>query len=415
MTDTKRHVTIIGAGIVGVSCAAFLQREGFDVTVVDKLEPGQGTSFGNAGSVSPSAILPVAMPGIMKKIPRWLLDPLGPLTVRWSYLPYVAPWLLQFIRHANRDEAVRVATAMRNLMGTVFDDYRTLLPAQDFAHLFRRNGCLYIYENQEELRAAKWSLDLRRDLGAEMVEVGGDEIRQFEPALNKRFDLGIYAPENGSTIDPYRLVNSIADVVKRNGGKFVTAEVRDVTLGDDGPVSLETSVGTLPVDKLVLAAGAWSSPLARKLGAKVPLETQRGYHVTFSNPRIEVHRTVMWNTRSVFVNPMEVGLRIAGTVELAGLKAAPNFARADKLADIARDMFPDLDTAEQSQWMGHRPCLPDSLPVVDRSPRYANTVFAFGHQHVGICSGGPTGKHVAALMADKIPEIDLAPFSANRF
>ena len=241
MTDTKRHVTIIGAGIVGVSCAAFLQREGFDVTVVDKLEPGQGTSFGNAGSVSPSAILPVAMPGIMKKIPRWLLDPLGPLTVRWSYLPYVAPWLLQFIRHANRDEAVRVATAMRNLMGTVFDDYRTLLPAQDFAHLFRRNGCLYIYENQEELRAAKWSLDLRRDLGAEMVEVGGDEIRQFEPALNKRFDLGIYAPGNGSTIDPYRLVNSIADVVKRNGGKFVTAEVRDVTLGDDGPVSLETS------------------------------------------------------------------------------------------------------------------------------------------------------------------------------
>lgn len=415
MTDTKRHVTIIGAGIVGVSCAAFLQREGFDVTVVDKLEPGKGTSFGNAGSVSPSAILPVAMPGMMKKIPRWLLDPLGPLTVRWSYLPYVAPWLLQFIRHATRDEAVRVATAMRDLMGTVFEDYRTLLPAQDFAQLFRRNGCLYIYETREELRAAKWSLDLRRDLGAEMVEVGGDEIRQFEPALNKRFELGIFAPENGSTIDPYRLVNSIADVVKRNGGKFVTAEVHDVFLGDDGPVSLETSAGTLPVDKLVLAAGAWSSPLARKLGAKVPLETQRGYHVTFPNPRIEVQRTVMWNTRSVFVNPMEVGLRIAGTVELAGLKAAPNYARADRLAEIARDMFPDLDTAEQSQWMGHRPCLPDSLPVVDRSPRYANTVFAFGHQHVGICSGGPTGKHVAALMADKTPEIDLSPFSANRF
>ncbi|WP_417589587.1 NAD(P)/FAD-dependent oxidoreductase [Pararhodobacter oceanensis] len=415
MTDTKGHVTIIGAGIVGVSCAAFLQREGFDVTVVDWLEPGQGTSFGNAGSVSPSAILPVAMPGMVKKLPRWLLDPLGPLTVRWSYLPWIAPWLLRFIRHASRDEALRVATAMRDLMGTVFDDYRALLSPEDFAELFRRNGCLYVYGSGEELAAAKWSLDLRRNLGAEMVEIGGDDIRQLEPALNRRFEHGIFAPENGSTIDPYRLVNSLADEVKRRGGKFVSAEVKDVVIGAEGPTALETTAGRLPVDRLVLAAGAWSSPLAKKLGAKVPLETQRGYHVTFANPQIKVNRTVMWNTRSVFINPMECGLRIAGTVELAGLKAAPNYARADKLTEIAREMFPGLDTEEQSKWMGHRPCLPDSLPVIDRSPKFANTIFAFGHQHVGICSGGPTGRHVAALMAGKTPAIDLTPFSVNRF
>lgn len=415
MSGSNGHVTVIGAGIVGVSSAAFLQREGYSVTVVDRLDPGLGTSFGNAGSVSPSAILPVAMPGMMKKVPGWLLDPLGPLTIRWSYLPWITPWLLRFLSHGSREEAARVATAMRSLMETVFDDYSDLLEGDTFKQLIRQNGCLYIYENREELQAAKWSLDLRRNLGAVMEEIGGDEIRQLEPALNKRFDVGIFAPENGSTIDPHLLVRAIADQVRRNGGSIVKADVKDIELGPQGPVALETSAGRLPVDRLVLAAGAWSSPLARKLGAKVPLETQRGYHVTFSDPRIDVRRTVMWNKRSVFVNPMDCGLRIAGTVELAGLKAPPNYARADKLASIAAEMFPELNAAEQSKWMGHRPCLPDSLPVIDRSPRFANTVFAFGHQHVGICSGGPTGRHVAALMAGKTPRIDLTPFSVKRF
>lgn len=415
MSGHKGHVTVIGAGIVGVSSAAFLQREGFDVTIVDKLDPGFGTSFGNAGSVSPSAILPVAMPGMMKKLPGWLLDPLGPLTIRWSYLPFITPWLLRFLKHATREEVERVATAMRTLMEPVFDDYAEILGPEAFKRLIRQNGCLYVYENREELQAAKWSLDLRRRLGASMDEIGGSEIRQLEPALNKRFDLGIFAPENGSTVDPHMLVRAIADQVERDGGKIVKAEVTNVEIGPDGPAAINTTQGTLPVDKLVLAAGAWSSPLARKLGASVPLETQRGYHVTFADPQIDVRRTVMWNKRSVFVNPMDCGLRIAGTVELAGLDAAPNYARADKLTDIATEMFPELNTKEQSKWMGHRPCLPDSLPVIDRSPRFRNTVFAFGHQHVGICSGGPTGRHVAALMSGTTPRIDLSPFSATRF
>ncbi|MCC6007244.1 MAG: FAD-dependent oxidoreductase [Rhodobacteraceae bacterium] len=412
---TRGHVTVVGAGIVGVSCAAFLQRAGFQVTIVDRLEPGFGTSFGNAGSVSPSAILPVAMPGMLRKVPGWLLDPLGPLTIRWRYLPVVTPWLLRFLRHANRDEAMRVATAMRALMEPVFDDYAEILDPETFDRLIRRNGCLYVYESREELAAAGWSLDLRRRLGARMEEIGGDDIRQLEPALNRRFDIGIFAPENGRTVDPHLLVRAIADRVRAGGGSVIRADVRDVEIGPDGPRALLTDTGRLSVERLVLAAGAWSAPLARKLGAKVPLETQRGYHVTFADPGIDVRRTVMWNTRSVFVNPMDCGLRIAGTVELAGLSAPPDHARSDKLARIAVEMFPDLDTGGASNWMGHRPCLPDSLPVIDRSPRFANTVLAFGHQHVGICSGGPTGRHVASLMAGDTPRIDLSPFSASRF
>ena len=415
MTQNKGHVTVIGAGIVGICSAAFLQQEGFSVTVIDRQEPGRGTSFGNAGSVSPSAILPVAMPGMMSKVPSWLMDPLGPLTIRWSYLPIVTPWLLRFLRHGTRSEVERVAKAMRNLMVTVFDDYGAILDHGEFNNLIRRDGCLYVYESRQELDAAGWSLDLRRKLGAEMTEISESEIYQLEPALSRHFKHGIFAPENGRTIDPYQLVRTIANRVRENGGEIIEAEVRDVEIGPDGPTALITSAGRRTVDKLVLAAGAWSGKLAKKLSASAPLETQRGYHVTFADPQIDVRRTVMWNKRSVFVNPMQPGLRIAGTVELAGLNAAPNYARADRLMEIARQMFPDLNTASPSKWMGHRPCLPDSLPVIDRSPRYKNTFLAFGHQHVGICSGAPTGRQIARLVAGKPATIDLSPFSIGRF
>lgn len=413
--DTQGHVTVVGAGIVGACCAASLQREGYAVTVVDRVDPGMATSFGNAGSISPSAVLPVAMPGMLRKIPGWLIDPLGPLTVRWSYLPSITPWLMRFLSHASREEVARVATAMRALMEPVFEDYERLLPQGEFRALIRRNGCLYVYENQAELDAAKWTLELRRNLGAAMDEIGESEIRQLEPALARRFRLGIFAPDNGSTIDPSLLVNAVMAQVLANGGKFVRAEVKDIEMGPDGPAALVTDQGRKPLDRLVLAAGAWSAGLARKLGAVVPLETQRGYHVTFPQAGIEVSRTVMWNKRSVFVNPMRPGLRIAGTVELAGLKAKPNYARADRLADIAGELFPDLDRSNPSRWMGHRPCLPDSLPVIDRSPRYPGVVFAFGHQHVGMCSGASTGRLVADLMVGRPSSIDRSPFSVQRF
>jgi D-amino-acid dehydrogenase len=415
MVQTKGHVTVIGAGIVGVCTAAFLQQEGYAVTVIDRQEPGKGTSFGNAGSVSPSAILPVAMPGMMRKVPQWLMDPLGPLTIRWSYLPIVTPWLLRFLSHASPEECERVATALRSLMASVFDDYDAILDKGEFNRLIRRDGCLYVYESRQELEAANWSLDLRRRLGAEMNEIGQDEIRQLEPALSKHFQIGVFAPDNGRTIDPYQLVRSIADKIRQGGGEIVEAEVKDIEIGPEGPTALITSAGRRAVDKLVLAAGAWSGRLAKKLGAKAPLETQRGYHVTFADPQIDVRRTVMWNKRSVFVNPMEPGLRIAGTVELAGLDAAPNYGRADRLMEIAKQMFPDLNTGSPSKWMGHRPCLPDSLPVIDRSPKFANTFLAFGHQHVGICSGAPTGRQIANLVSGKPTTIDLSPFSIGRF
>lgn len=406
---------VIGAGIVGVASALSLLREGLAVTLVDRLEPGMATSFGNAGSISPSAVMPVSMPGMARKVPGWLLDPLGPLTVRWRHLPRVAPWLRRFLRHGTWPEVERVAKAMGTLMQPVFEDYARLLPGSAFESMIRRDGCLYVYETEAEFAGAARGLDLRRGLGHRMEPVGPDEMQQLEPALARRFAHGIFAPDNGRTVDPSALVKAIADRFRAEGGIWQRADVRGLEMSRGAATGIRTGEGVLFADRIVIAAGAWSTKLTVQLGLRIPLESQRGYHVTFPHPGIGVNRTVMWNRRSVFVNPMALGLRIAGTVELAGLTAEPNMGRADALARIASEMFPDLDPGDRTRWMGHRPCLPDSLPVIDFAPDHDNVILAFGHQHVGMCSGASTGRLVADLAVGRTPGIDLAPFSATRF
>ncbi len=410
-----RHATVIGAGIIGICSAAYLRRAGYRVTVVDRVAPGMSTSFGNAGSLSPSAILPVSMPGMLSKVPGWLLDPLGPLTIRWSYFPILAPWLRRFLPHGRPAEVRRIATAMGQLLAPIFECYEPLIKDTGAEHLIRRNGCLYVFESAAEFEAARFGIDLRRELGARLEEIGGDEIHRLEPAVSPNFSHGLFAPDNGSTLDPRGLVVAIADSLRANGGEILQREVLDVEIGEKGPRRLITDGAPMDVDILIVAAGAWSGKLARRLGHKVPLETQRGYHVTLADPGIEVSRTVMWNRRSVFVNPMSMGLRLAGTVEFAGLKPAPRYRRAEKLEVLGKQMFPDLDTSKPEHWMGHRPCLPDSLPVIDRARAYPNVVFAFGHQHVGMSSGAPTGRLVAELVRGVPPSIDLAPFRIDRF
>lgn len=411
----RRHITIIGAGIVGICSAAWLQRSGHQVTVIDRVDPGFGTSFGNAGSISPSAVLPVATPGMLKKVPGWLLDSLGPLTIRWRYLPFMIPWLMRFIHHGQPSEVRRIATAMSDLMTPTFECYEPLIKHAGCEDIIHRTGCLYIYEDEQAFAEAGRGVALRQELGATLEAIGEDEMRQLEPALGRQFKLGLWAPDNGRTTDPQALVGALAQQVVADGGTILKGDVQAVELGDDGPQKLRTSAGDLEVDMLLVAAGAWSRKLAAQLGFKVPLETQRGYHVTLPNAGIEVNRTVMWTKRSVFVNPMTVGLRFAGTVELAGLDAAPDYRRAEKLVSLGKQMFPDMRVDEHAYWMGHRPCLPDSLPVIDRPAAMPDVMFAFGHQHVGMCCGAPTGRLVAELADGRTPSIDLTPFRVDRF
>jgi D-amino-acid dehydrogenase len=410
------HVAVIGCGIVGACTAAWLQRDGHRVTLVDPREPGEACSFGNAGSLSPSACLPVGMPGMWRRVPRWLLDPLGPLTVRWSYAPRVVGWLASMLRHSSREEVTRIARALRGLMEPLFECYEPLVRHAGAQALVRRTGCLYVYSSREAAAQWRWGMALRRSLGVELVDVGESELAALEPDLKGRFRFGILAPENGSTPDPSALVKAIcrqcvADGATHDRRSVVGFERR----GSQVRRLLMDSGEPLDVDGVVVAAGAWSGRLARELGARVPLETQRGYHVTVRSSNLQLRHTVMASEANLMVNPMAMGLRLAGTVEFAGLDAPPRYERADALLAQGRRLFPHLDTSEVTRWMGHRPCLPDSLPVIDRPPGVDNAWLAFGHGHMGMCMGATTGREVAHLVAGRAPQVDLAPFSVARF
>lgn len=410
------HISVIGSGVIGACAAAWLQRDGHQVTFVDPLEPGEACSFGNAGSLSPSACLPVGMPGMWRNVPRWLADDAGPLRIRWAYLPSVTPWLVRLLRHSTRREVTRIATALRGLLEPIFECYAPLIERAGAQALVRRSGCLYVYSSREVAARWKWGMDLRRGLGVELVDIEGDELAALEPDLKGSFRFGMLAPENGSTVDPSALVKAIHAQCLRDGASHERQRVTGFESRASEVRALRLEDGRrLAIDGVVVAAGAWSGPLARALGARVPLETQRGYHVTVQSSNLRLGHTVMAVEHNMMVNPMAMGLRLAGSIEFAGLKAEPNYARADVLLRKARELFPHLDTSRVSRWMGHRPCMPDSLPVIDRAPANGNAWLAFGHGHVGMCAGATTGREIANLVAGRRPQVELAPFSALRF
>jgi D-amino-acid dehydrogenase len=410
------RIAVIGNGIVGTCAAAWLQRDGHKVVFIDPLGPAEATSFGNAGSLSPSACLPVGMPGMWKKVPGWLLDRLGPLTVRWWYAPVAAPWLLRFLRASSPTEVTRIAAAMRGLLAPIFECYEPLLQRAGAMGLMRRTGCLYVYSSQEIAKQWAWGMNLRRSLGVELRDVNEDELVALEPDLKGRFRFGILAPENGSTLDPAAFTRAIFAQCEKDGAEILRARATGF-LQQGGSVTAVTldNGEAVACDGVVLAGGAWSAQLARQLGPAIPLETQRGYHVTVESSNLSLTHTVMAVEHNLMVNPMRMGLRLAGTVEFAGLSAPPDMRRADALLARGQELFPHLDASRVTRWMGHRPCLPDSMPVIGPAPRADNAWFAFGHGHVGMCGAASTGREVANLVAGRTPQLDLAPFAPTRF
>ena len=410
------HIVVIGTGIVGVSSAAWLQRDGHRVTFVSREAAGEACSFGNAGSLSPSACLPVGMPGMWKQVPGWLRDPQGPLTISPAYLPFMAGWLLRFLRHSRPQEVVRIATALRSLLAPIFESYEPLLERAGAQSWVRRTGCLYVYGTQESARRWQWGMELRRSLAVQMRDVDREELEALEPDLKGKFRFGVLAPENGSTLDPSRLVKALHAQCLADGAQEHLDEVTGFEKRGDQVRGVRLQSGqVLDCDGVVVAGGAWSGGLTQALGLSVPLETQRGYHVTVQSSNLQLRHTVMASEYNLMVNPMASGLRLAGSVEFAGLRRPPNYRRADILLKKGQEMFPHLDTSRTTQWMGHRPCLPDSLPVIGRTPRMANAWLAFGHGHLGMCGGATTGREIAHLVAGRPTQVDLTPFRPDRF
>lgn len=415
MSSDRCEVAVIGAGIVGTACACYLRSDNRDVTLVDRAGPGEATSFGNAGGIGPSNIVPLATPGMLREVPKWLLDSAGPLYLRWSYLPRVLPWLIRFLRAGAEPEVRRISAALAALNSETFEAYAPLLRDARLQHLIRRDGLLLVYHAKRGLDADGLEIDLRRGLGFEAHILGAREIRRLEPTLAPTFECGVFLPDGGLCTDPFGLVQGLAEYFRSSGGTVLRREVRGIEMGPTGPRRILTDGGDLVAERVVIAAGVRSSIFTRQLGYSVPLESHRGYHVTIPDPGVMPTRLVMPADYRFAITPMDMGLRFAGTVELAGVEAPPNYERARTLLRIGRRVFPDLRADAYSEWMGHRPCLPDSLPVLGTSPRHANVYFAFGHGHEGLAGASKTGQAIADLIGGRPPSIDLTPFRIDRF
>ena len=411
----KKRITIIGAGIVGVATGAYLRRDGHDVTIVDMGGPGEYCSFGNAGILSPGSCVPIATPGVQWKVPGYLTDPMGPLRIRWGYLPQAAPWLLRFIAASTHKRVEKIADALRPLLRQTFDAYEPLVRDAGVSDLIRQTGYVVAYEKRENYLGDAIAWKLRRERGVAIEELDDAGVKALMPQLTGHYDVGLYLPEQGYVANPERLTKAIAAQFERDGGLVLRREVRDIDVGPDGPRALVTDAGIMPVQTLIICAGAHSNEFSAKLGDSLPLEAERGYHVTYSDPRVTLPMPLFMPEHKFFVTPMEMGLRIAGQSEFAGLHAEPDFNRAEILARHMQRVFPDISSADTTQWMGRRPSMPDSLPVIGRSTRYANAWYAFGHGHVGLCSGAPTGRIVADLIAGRTPSIDVSPYRPDRF
>lgn len=414
-----RRVGVIGAGMVGVCVASYLQRDGHSVFLIEPGNPGEGASFGNAGCFNGSSVTPVAMPGVIRNVPRWLMDPLGPLSLRWSYLPRILPYLVRFARAGTAEKVHAQAKALRPLVGATLDALRPLVKDAGAEDLVYQRGHLYVYRSAESLAKDGLAWTLRRENGVVVDEFDADELRQLEPALSRDFVRGLLVRENGHTSNPLALVTRLAEHFLRNGGEIVRARAIGFRLDGRRLAAIRTETGELPAAAAVVCAGAHSKPLAAALGDRIPLETERGYHLMIRDPEVMPRIPIADGDGKFATTPMELGLRFAGTVELAGLDAPPDWRRARILLQQGRKLLPGLAASHPEErisvWMGHRPSLPDSLPALGASRATPDVIYAFGHGHVGMTAAPMTGHIVADLVAGRPPAIDIAPFAPSRF
>ena len=416
------HVVVIGAGIVGAACALELLRDGHQVTIVEPGEAGgeQAASYGNGTLLNPSSVIPMSSPGIWKKVPSYLSDPLGPLAIRWSYLPRVLPWLWRFLNAGSTPSKVgAIGKALRPLLFEAPERHRKLAEEAGVADLITKQGVLFAFPDRVAFQAEALSWKVRADNGVKWLELDEDELRQREPTLDRHYKFAVLVEENGQCRDPGAYVAALIRHAVDRGAHLKRARATGFRIQGGCLRSVTTDGDEIPCDRAVIAAGAWSKVLARQAGDNVPLETERGYHIVIRNPGIEPRYPVMPSDGKMGCAMTPQGLRLGGQVELAGLEADPNWKRADVLLRFARKVYPGipegLSLDNVNVWMGHRPSMPDGLPCLGPASGCSDVVYAFGHGHVGLTAGATTGLVVADIVAGRECRIDLAPYAATRF
>ncbi len=406
---------VIGAGIIGTAIAHDLQRRGRQVTLIDRDTPGKGASFGNMASIAVTEFMPASRPAIWRQIPGWMLDPQGPVRVRASYMPWLLPWFARFIA-ASRPSVLRQLEAQgAALCARALDDTLALLRETGLEGEISEEGCLSLYTDAAEFTADRDHIEILERFGFAHDILTGAEARELEPALSPAIGIAVRFPQNRSLADPYRLVLALAERFMARGGQIELGEVAGFTRGDAIREVVLKDGRRLAADEVVIAAGAFSGKLAAALSEPIPLETERGYHTQIMAPGISLRHSLIWPARAFMVTPTAGGIRVGGTVEMAGLDAPPDYRRSKITVRRAMTALPALRCGDYSEWMGHRPALPDTVPIISASARTRGVYYATGHGHLGLTHAATTARLIGDLVTGARPPMDLHPYRINRF
>jgi len=409
----SRTVIVIGAGITGVSTAEWLRRAGAQVTLIDRVAPGDPaqTSYGNAGLLARCAIVPVSVPGLVTKAPKMLLDPASPLFLKWSYLPKLLPWLVPFLKNGRLDRLKPIVKALEPLTSDSVDQHLALAKDTPAEAYIKTGDYTYVYKDRPAYEGDALGMSLRREYGFEINEIGADEMQRRDANLSKDYGFGAVFPDHGWISSPGGYVESLARHFTDQGGTFLKGDAEKIT---EAGVILKDG-NHLAADRIVVATGVWSKSLTAPLGDKISMETERGYHLFLKDPSFKPPNPYMIADGKFAITPMDDGLRLAGVVEFGGLDAPASKAPIELLRAHTKRVYPTLEWSVEEQWMGHRPSTTDSLPVLSRASKAPNVIYAFGSQHIGLTIGPRLGKMAADLAMDVATNSDISPYRADRF
>ena len=419
MSETKNSVTkqralVLGGGIVGACCAYALQRDGYDTIVLEKDTPGRAASFGNSASIGLASIPPLGMPGMMRDLPKMLRDPLGALVIRARHLPQTLPWLMRFRRTLAPKRVEAIADARAALLSHAGTAYESLLAEIGRTELIRTTGLIFAWTKPDGLRSAQAGIALRRNRGIEAIELDGPALRALEPALSDQVMCGVHYPIVQTVTNPLDLTLAVLDAFRARGGRVLCETVRGFDTKDGRVAAVVMDTGRREADLVVVAAGAWSSSLARMLGDRIPVIAERGYHVMVEHAANMPQIPIVSGDHNVSIVALNTGLRMTTMAELTAIEAQPDHARALRIFRAAAPLIRGLDLDVASRWIGARPSTPDSLPVIGRASQHRNVIYAFGHGHLGVTFGAVTARIVANLARDERPNIDISPYRPDR-
>jgi len=414
-TIEQKTIAVIGAGIVGVSTAIWLQRDGHKVILIDRQGPAAGTSYGNGGVLASCGVVPVNSPGLLKTAPTMLMKADSPLFVRWSHLPKMLPWLLKYMARANDKDARHVAKALTYILHDSLEQHQALAKGTGAEKYLKPSDYVFVYQDRAAFEKDAFAWGVRRDMGFEWDEMEAEEFNAYEPIFQGTRSFGVRLKNHGIITDPGKYVNSLAAHFENQDGKIIIAQVNDIAQEKGAVTGVETSDGQIDCDCIVLAAGVWSKNISEKLGAKTPLESERGYHIELINPSVMPRSAMMLASGKFVITPMEGRIRCAGIVEFGGLEAPASKGPIALLKKQIHQAIPGLTYERTEEWMGHRPAPTDSIPFIGPYEKISGAYAAFGHHHIGLTGGPKTGRMIADMIASKKTNADLAPYNVSRF